>query len=78
MTIVMTKLPTSMNEMMKKCAKPNGCNDKMPHGGKGSNANFWMNIIPFIIDILSTLLIQHESLIHIIDLFHFLNTLLKN
>ncbi len=62
-----------MNETMKKCAKPNECNDKVPHGGMGSNANFWMNIIPFIIDILSTLLIQHENLINIIDLFHFLD-----
>ncbi len=49
-----------MNEMMKKCAKPNECNDKVPHSGMGFNVNFWMNIIPFIIDILSTLLIQHE------------------
>jgi hypothetical protein len=56
----MTKLPSPMNEMMKKCAKPNECNDKVPHSGMGFNVNFWMNIIPFIIDILSTLLIQHE------------------
>jgi hypothetical protein len=71
MTLVTTKLPTSMNEMMKKCAKPNECNGKMPHGGMGSNANFWMSIIPVIIDILPTLLIQHENISNIIDLFHF-------
>jgi hypothetical protein len=71
MIIMMTKLPSPINGMMKKCAKPNECSDKVPRGGMGSNVNFWMNIIPFIIDILSTLLIQHEYLINIIDLFHF-------
>jgi hypothetical protein len=45
----MTKLPSPMNEMMKKCAKPNECNDKVPQSGMGSNVNFWITMYKTIV-----------------------------